>query len=1385
MTNSLVPKPFDVTDSKRAREEAARLAERRDGATWAGTAEVAKAVQEEADAREDLAAETEAEAQANRDAIVAEAQARADALIDVDTKLGELDSKYDGVITDAGQLGTRLETAEAELVAHEGRLDTADAELGTLTGVTLPALNADLAAAKTRLTATEGTLAPLPGKVATAQADLTLLKDTTIPALGADLTAAKTRLTTAEGTLAPLPGKVATAQADLTTAFGQISTADGKATAAQERADAATTAAAEAYKSVANMVVNGSFEQGWLGWSREGTGGTIDSTVGYDGTASFKTNNTGGASQAAFPAKQGDTWRYSWWYKTEAGYVNAPGGLRLRGVSTAGVHSDVASSTLSENAGWAYQSIEYVIPAGITHIYPRFAFALGGASKYIWVDSLKLENVTAVKALEAAAAAAQAAAVAAQTAAGVADGKAVAAAAAASTAQTKADTAKTAADQAAADALAASGIAKSKGKTLIQSAAPAAADRNTVTLWIDTTGGANTPKRWTTGTTWVAVTDKAATDAATAAANAASAAAAADAKAVAAQTAAGNAQSTATAALTMAGSKSKVYYDTAAPSGVATGAGDLWRQRDAANNIIGEWRWNGEPPAGSWIKTMLSSDTISNLDVGKLTAGAATIDTAVINKMAVQIATIIQLNADRITAGKITSAQVDTTNLAASLATILSLNADRITAGTLGAERINVAELAVSIATVIQLNASAITAGTIATARLNVTDLAANLATILSLNADRITAGTINTARLNASAIAAATAAFQTVDVKNLFATTGTMAEAVIAKLWTDVVMSRKITTQMLAVGAFDNVIPDPTFSNAGGDWGSVAAPYSFPPTEGYNGGPAFKVAPNSIQAGRYSKPIPMTGGAAYRVTVWVKSNVAIPAGSLGVYVRSTRPNGGGTPTGNQLKQTNGAAGNDAIAANTWTKLNLVATFDPAAVAGEVGFFTQTSFTTGTVWWSLVSATRMNAGELTVDGTVTAKALETELVLATKIVAGDPASTHAEMSPLGFKVFASPAGGGTPTEVVRLGVADTDDYFAITKGDGTLVASISQDGVVVGDQLNATSALWYKGDEMTAILDRMPRGIVAAGYRGTSSTVNASYGNIIPYLRVEAVLYPGRVYKVWTSGIKLGLDAGTRVTVGIKFANNGNLATISSNGLTETASGTDLEAPIVQELFAVGTEQTVSFLLFLQVLNSGQAGFRGSGAVPTRLVVEDAGPLTSQIDNGVHMNGTVAPPPAVNTYKKQYGSTGSMNYQGSNAQYNYDTGHMYQGLSPAGMGNTKSISIHPSMTADLSGATINYVRVYFNFGHWYYNAGGTARIGLHGHASIPASFSGSGIVATSGGWPRPGARWVDLPSSVFAGFKSGAYKGVYLEGDGTYGTYGIADRPTIEIGYTK
>ncbi|WP_434785044.1 phage tail tip fiber protein [Pseudomonas monteilii] len=179
----------------------------------------------------------------------------------------------------------------------------------------------------------------------------------------------------------------------------------------------------------------------------------------------------------------------------------------------------------------------------------------------------------------------------------------------------------TAAQQAAQDAAT---LAGGKGKVLVQATAPAVADRLAQNLWIDTTGNANTPKRWN-GTTWAAVTDKVATDAAAAAQSALSQLAGkADASALQAlsttvtnqgntlssqgnsltelnsslQTTNGNvatAQQAAQAASTLAGSKGKVLYQSAAPAVADRQAENLWIDTTGAANT--PKRWNGS----AWV----------------------------------------------------------------------------------------------------------------------------------------------------------------------------------------------------------------------------------------------------------------------------------------------------------------------------------------------------------------------------------------------------------------------------------------------------------------------------------------------------------------------------------------------------------------------------------------------------------------------------------------------------------------------------------------------------------------------------------------------------------------------------------------------------------------
>lgn len=216
------------------------------------------------------------------------------------------------------------------------------------------------------------------------------------------------------------------------------------------------------------------------------------------------------------------------------------------------------------------------------------------------------------------AATAQTAANAAKTQAdkGVAD--AAAAKTAADNAATAASNAATAASNANTKALEAAGIAAAKGKVYYGTAAPAA-DPNG--LWIDQTGGANTPKRHN-GTSWVAVTDKAATDAATAAAAAKTAADAAKTAADAAKTAADNAQGTANTAitnaataLTAANGKNKVFYlpSNTPPTGTLVN-NDIWFKTDLGNAPF-------KRSGSSWVAATFGDGALASLNVGKLVSG--------------------------------------------------------------------------------------------------------------------------------------------------------------------------------------------------------------------------------------------------------------------------------------------------------------------------------------------------------------------------------------------------------------------------------------------------------------------------------------------------------------------------------------------------------------------------------------------------------------------------------------------------------------------------------------------------------------------------------------------------------------------------------------------
>lgn len=159
---------------------------------------------------------------------------------------------------------------------------------------------------------------------------------------------------------------------------------------------------------------------------------------------------------------------------------------------------------------------------------------------------------------------------------------------------------------------------------------------------------------------------------------------------------------------------------------------------------------------------------------------------------------------------------------------------------------------------------------------------------IPDLSAAKITSGIIDVARLNAANVAAHVGDFITARVDRLVAGTGTIDVAVINKLYTEVVRSRKITTDMLLVGAGNNVAPDNLFTTPAA-WN---VPAYISATGGkYAGGSAVIPASATLLSVYMGNDpvytIPVRAGEVYRVDAVLQSAIAIAAiNRAGIYVR-------------------------------------------------------------------------------------------------------------------------------------------------------------------------------------------------------------------------------------------------------------------------------------------------------------------------------------------------------------------------------------------------------------------------------------------------------------------------------------------------------------------
>lgn len=367
-----------------------------------------------------------------------------------------------------------------------------------------------------------------------------------------------------------------------------------------------------------------------------------------------------------------------------------------------------------------------------------------------------------------------------------------------SAAQSATDAA-TAARKANTAAAAAAGVANGKADVLIQSTAPATSMRKPTTLWIDTTGGANTPKRWN-GSAWAAVTDKAATDAANAAVKAHAAAQTAQSTADKAQTTAANAasqanqaQAAAKKAQTTADGKNLIYRGPDEPAHDGLKPGDMWwrtqkywtRWQGEKNNspsLMADFYtyWTGAPNASpsvlvpltdrvievlTWDGTrfepfdlvannILASGTVAakHLAVDSVTAEKVKANAITVDKLAANSVTTEKLVADAVTAGKLAAGSVQARNIVA-----LAITADKLAANSVTTAKLKVTEdMTVALLNAHKIQASDIVAGAVTTDKLAANSVNADKLAANAVTAGKVQAGAIGTDKLAANAVTTA-----------------------------------------------------------------------------------------------------------------------------------------------------------------------------------------------------------------------------------------------------------------------------------------------------------------------------------------------------------------------------------------------------------------------------------------------------------------------------------------------------------------------------------------------------------------------------------------------------------------------------------------------------
>lgn len=658
-------------------------------------------------------------------------------------KLAAADAAIQSTGTEVATLkNVTLPNLSTSLTAAAGRLDAADKLLTDTFPKRFTAIEGTASNAESRAGAAEAAAAKAAADLVTAKqrADSAAAAATAAAADADAAEAASARATGAAGVAELAADKAAkdaaAALAQAQNAGGDIGVAQRAAAAAQAAADTAKAqaaaagtsasaadakaaqAAANAAKAAADALTSQqeATKSAAAAAAAKTSAGTAESaaTAAQAKIVLAEAAATKAAADAATAKTRADTAAAA--ATTAAAEADAAEAASARATGSAGVAEAAADKaakdaaaalTQAQNAGGNVSVAQAAAAAAQTAADTAKAQASAAGTSAAAADAKAAQAAANAAKAAADALAAQQEATKSAGAAATAKTEAAASAAAAAAAETSAATAKTRADTAAANATTAAAKAtaaeasatKATGSAgVAETAADKAAKDAAAALTQAQNSGSNATAAQTAANAAKAASDTAATQAAAAGtaaakADAAAAKAAADAAQAAAdlivaRNAAADARGDADTALgraddavRAAGSAARVLYSTADPSGTARD-GDTWRKTNgAAGDVIGEWRYTKVGTAApSWNPQKVTSEMVSNLDVGKLTVGTAAIVTLVAERIAAATAEFQRVDAKNLfVTGTSSLSEVVAKRLAAETGTFITLGVDQLT----------------------------------------------------------------------------------------------------------------------------------------------------------------------------------------------------------------------------------------------------------------------------------------------------------------------------------------------------------------------------------------------------------------------------------------------------------------------------------------------------------------------------------------------------------------------------------------------------------------------------------------------------------------------------------------------------------------------------------